>query len=142
MWRGTGEDAVPVSVFDFGMADRTSTLFDLAIAIERSMITWLAPDMSQWQVRYDALGAFLRGYEARRPLSATSRQALAAVLPLCHVHFALSEHRYFASLLHDDHSARVAFEKYFIGHVEWFQTPPGESLLRYIVQGEKPGATL
>lgn len=142
MWRGTGEDAVPVSVFDFGMADRTSTLFDLAIAIERSMITWLAPDISQWQVRYDALGAFLRGYEARRPLSATSRQALAAVLPLCHVHFALSEYRYFASLLHDDHSARVAFEKYFIGHMEWFQTPPGESLLRYIVQGEKPGGTL
>lgn len=141
MWRGKGEDAVPVAVFDFGMADRTSTLFDLAIAIERSMITWLAPDISQWQVRYDALDAFLRGYEARRPLSATSRQGLAAVLPLCHIHFALSEYRYFASLLQDEQNARVAFEKYFIGHVKWFQTPPGEALLRHITQGEKPDGT-
>lgn len=132
---------MPVAVFDFGMADRTSTLFDLAVAIERSMVSWLAPNMSQWQVRYDALGAFLRGYGTQRPLSATSRQALVAVLPLCHVHFAFSEYRYFASLLHDEHSAQVAFEKYFIGHVNWFQTPPGQALLRYIAQDEKPGVT-
>ncbi len=63
--RGRGEDAVPIAVFDFGMADCTSALFDLAVAIERSKVSWLAPDMSQWQVRYDALGAFLRGYETQ-----------------------------------------------------------------------------
>lgn len=142
MWRGVGDDAKPVSIFDFGMADRSSILFDLAVAIERSMVTWLAPEMDQWQVRYAALEAFLTGYVAQHPLCRGALRALAAILPLCHIHFALSEYRYYAKLLHDKYSAKAAFETYFIGHACWFQTAPGQALLRYIEGDAKPSDEL
>lgn len=127
----------PVAVLDFGMADRTCAAFDVAVAIERSMVDWLAlpscsamaqqaPHMVEW----DQLAAFVTGYQHIRPLSAAERAQVVAFLPLVHVEFALSETAYFGTLLQDEASAEVAYTAYLLGHAQWFaQAPEGQELL-------------
>ncbi|QHM91021.1 phosphotransferase enzyme family protein [Acetobacter pasteurianus] len=127
----------PVTVLDFGMADRTCAAFDVAVAIERAMVDWLAlpscsataqkaPDLVVW----DQLAAFVAGYQHIRPLSAAERALVVAFLPLVHVEFALSETAYFGTLLQDQASAEVAYTEYLLGHARWFaQAQEGQELL-------------
>jgi Ser/Thr protein kinase RdoA (MazF antagonist) len=128
MWSDTNPDAEAVSVIDFGLADRTNAVHDLAQAIERSVVDWLDlvndpthPDAVP--VHYDHLFALLEGYQSVRILSREESLALAPMTALCHAEFALSETDYFLSVLRSEDKARMACEGYLVSHAQWFRGP-------------------
>ena len=99
-------------MIDFGLADRTNAVHDLAHAIERNIVDWLAlvndpAHPEDVAVHYDHLFALLDGYESVRPLTREESMALAPMLALCHAEFALSETDYFLSVLHSEEKALV-----------------------------------
>ncbi len=133
LWSDTGADAEVVAVIDFGLADRTNAVHDLAQAIERSIVGWLAlvdrPNQPEdVRVHYDHLFALLDGYESVRPLSREERLALAPMTALCHAEFALAETDYFLTALQDREKASMACEGYLVSHAKWFGGP-GRKLL-------------
>ena len=133
LWSDAGPNARPVAVIDFGLADRTNAVHDLAHAIERSIVDWLAlvndpAHPEDVAVHYDHLFALLDGYESVRPLSREESRALAPMLALCHAEFALSETDYFLSVLHSEEKAWFACEGYLVLHARWFRGP-GDTLL-------------
>jgi Ser/Thr protein kinase RdoA (MazF antagonist) len=133
MWSGAGPDAHAVAVIDFGLADRTYAVHDLAHAIERNIVDWLAlvndpAHPETVTVHYDHLSALLDGYEAVRPLSREELLALAPITALCHAEFALSEADYFLSVLGSEEKAYMACEGYLVAHARWFRGP-GRKLL-------------
>ena len=133
LWSDTGANARAVGVIDFGLSDRTNAVHDLAHAIERSIVDWLAlvndpAHPEDVTVHYDHLFAMLDGYESIRPLTREESMALAAMLALCHAEFALSETDYFLSVLHSEEKAWYACEGYLILHARWFRGA-GEKLL-------------
>jgi Ser/Thr protein kinase RdoA (MazF antagonist) len=134
LWSDRGDDAQAVAIIDFGLADRTNAIHDLAHAIERNMVEWLAlvedsahPD--HVPVHMDALRALLDGYEAERPLSDEEAAALAPMTALCHAEFALSEADYFIGVLHAEERASMAYDGWLVGHARWFRSVAGEKLL-------------
>ncbi len=130
LW-GTGDEAGVASVLDFGMADRTCAVFDLAVALERSGVKWL--DLpSPGVVVYPQMQALLAGYQSVRPLSEAERALLVAFMPLVHVEFAFSEVAYFGTLLKDAASAEVAYTEYLLDHARWFASKEGRALLRWL----------
>jgi Ser/Thr protein kinase RdoA (MazF antagonist) len=133
MWNGDGEDAEITGIIDFGLADRTNAMHDLATAIERNVIEWLRMDEPDTDiVHLDHLDALLSGYEELSPLSYEEARALVAMLPLVHCEFALSETDYFLSVLHSKEKAYLAYEEYFLAHAEWFKRAQGRRLLRHL----------
>jgi Ser/Thr protein kinase RdoA (MazF antagonist) len=133
-WSDESAHARAVAVIDFGLADRTNAVHDLAQAIERNMVEWLwlvqHPDRPQeMPVHVDHLAALLDGYESERPLSAEEAAALAPMTALCHAEFALTEADYFLGPLHSEEKARVASDSYLIGHARWFRSSAGLQLL-------------
>ena len=133
MWSGSEENAVVTGVVDFGLADRTNAVHDLATAIERNIVEWLQMDEPQVDlVHLDHLDAMLGGYEEIRPLSYEEACALVAMLPLVHCEFALSETDYFLSILHSEERAYLAYEGYFLAHAQWFRGANGRRLLEHL----------
>lgn len=134
LWSHAGGDARATAVIDFGLADRTNAVHDLAHAIERNIVEWLAlvedpahPEIVP--VHLDHLDALLAGYESVRPLSDAEAAALAPMTALCHAEFALSETDYFLNVLHSEEKARMADEDWLVGHARWFHCAQGEKLL-------------
>ena len=132
-WNDAGADARAIGVIDFGLADRTNAVHDLAHAIERNIVDWLAlvndpAHPEKVPVHYDHLFALLTGYESVRPLSREESLALAPMLALCHAEFALSETDYFLSVLHSEEKAWYACEGYLVLHARWFRGA-GDTLL-------------
>ena len=122
-----------VSVLDFGLSDRSFALFDLATAIERNLVPWLELDQGRAAVAdLDALDALLQGYTSVRPLGRDDLLALAALLPMVHADFALSEVIYFHGILGSAESAALAYDNYLIGHTRWFLDAEGQRLLKHI----------
>jgi Ser/Thr protein kinase RdoA (MazF antagonist) len=123
VWTDATDKARVAAVIDFGLADRTNAVHDLAHAIERSIIEWLVLDDETARVRvyYDQLFALLEGYESVRILSDAERMALAPMAALCHAEFALTEADYFLGVLHSPQRARVATSTYLVGHAEWWR---------------------
>jgi len=119
-------DGAPVAVLDLGLSNRTTPVRDLAIAIERSCVSWLdatpAADLG-------AVTALLDGYGSVRPLTAAEWEALPALTATAHVEFALSEIEYYADVLASPERADIAYRDYLIGHGRWFATGPGRALL-------------
>jgi Ser/Thr protein kinase RdoA (MazF antagonist) len=133
MWSDAGANAQAVAVIDFGLADRTIAVHDMAHAIERNMVDWLAlvndpAHPEDVTVHYDHLFGLLDGYESVRPLSREESLALAPMTALCHAEFALSETDYFLSVLHSEKNAWYACEGYLVAHARWFRGP-GAKLL-------------
>lgn len=133
-WNGAGSDARATAIIDFGLADRTNAVHDIAHAIERNIVEWLTlvndparPD--DVPIHLDHLDAFLDGYESVRPLSSDESHALASMTALCHAEFALSEADYFLGVLHSEEKARMAYEGWLVGHARWFSSAPGRELL-------------
>ena len=133
MWSDGSVTATPVGVIDFGLADRTNAVHDLAHAIERNMVDWLAllndpahPD--DIRVHSDHLFGLLEGYESVRPLSGEERLAVAPMTALCHAEFALSETDYFLSVLQSEEKAWYACEGYLVLHARWFSGAGGKLL--------------
>ena len=135
LWRG--DDTVG-AVFDFGLANRTTAVFDLATAIERFAVDWIAlRDTGAARIHTDQLAAFLRGYCDIRPLTSRERAALPEIFPLAQVHYQLSEIDYFLSVLPRPNieNAEIAYRSYFLGHLRWMKSAAGRALcdlLRHI----------
>jgi Ser/Thr protein kinase RdoA (MazF antagonist) len=148
-WSDATDQARAAAVIDFGLADRTNAMHDLAHAIERNIVEWLTlvndpahPDAVA--VHFDHLHALLEGYEQVRRLSAEEAAALAPMTALCHAEFALSESDYFLSVLHSEEKAPMAAEGWLVGHARWFHNAAGRRLmdaLRRWADERKPSAT-
>ena len=137
LWSDASEDAEAAAIIDFGLADRTNAVHDLAHAIERNVVEWLtlssdSTRASRVSVHYDHLTALLEGYERVQPLTSAEAAALAPMLALCHAEFALTEADYYLSALHAPERARVATEDYLVGHARWFRSAQGQELLEAI----------
>ena len=132
-WTSAGARAQVAGVFDLALANRTSAVHDLAIALERSVVDWLDLD-HDGVTRADLamLDAFLDGYESVRALGEFERSALVDVLPVVHVAFALSEVEYFAEVVRSPGNTDLAYDGYLIGHAHWFGEGPGEELLAHL----------
>ena len=125
-WSDAGEAAHTTAIIDFGLADLTNAVHDIAHAIERNIVEWLilVQDPSHPErvpIHFDHLDALLAGYETVRPLSAAEAAALAPMAALCHAEFALSESDYFLGVLHSEENARMAYEGWLVGHARWFR---------------------
>lgn len=137
-WDSAAPDAQVAAVFDFGLANRTFTVHDLAIAIERSTVGWLdLAETGRAEADLDAVDALLDGYQEVRPLPRAETAALAEVLPVVHLEYALSEIEYFADVVHSPASADLAYDTYLIGHARWFGEPEGSAMLGHLRQ--RPG---
>ena len=134
LWNDSGDNAQAVAVFDFGLADRTNAVHDLAHAIERNIVEWLAlvgnpAAGADVPVHLDHLHALLEGYESVRPLSEEEAAALAPMAAICHAEFALSEADYFQGVLRSEEKVLLAIDGYLVGHARWFRGAGGERLL-------------
>jgi Ser/Thr protein kinase RdoA (MazF antagonist) len=134
LWTNFGDDAQAAAIFDFGLADSTNAVHDLAHAIERNIVEWLAlvddpAHPERVPVHLDHLHALLHGYESVRPLSDEEAAALAPMAALCHAEFALSETDYFLGVLHSKEKASMAYDGWLVGHARWFRSSAGERLL-------------
>jgi Ser/Thr protein kinase RdoA (MazF antagonist) len=137
LWSDASDHARATAVIDFGLADRTNTIYDLAQTIERNIVEWLAlhegfENTEDVPIHLDHLKALLDGYESVRPLSEEEAAALAPMMALGHVEFALTEADYFLRALHSKENARVCSEGYLAGHARWFRGPCGQRLLNEI----------
>lgn len=143
-WSDAGPDARATSVIDFGLSDRTNAVHDLAHAIERNIVEWLAlPDDpghgETVPVHVDHMHAFLDGYEEVRPLTPEEAAALAPMTALCHAEFALAEADYFLGVLRSPEKAHLASGKYLVGHAQWWRSAAGQRLLDASRQRAKTG---
>lgn len=139
LWSDASGNARAVAVIDFGLADRTNAVHDLAQAIERNIVEWLdlradGTRGEEVRVHLDELAALLDGYDAVRPLAVEEAAALAPMTALCHAEFALSEAEYFLGVLHSEEKARLASIDYLVGHARWFRGAGGARLLNAIAQ--------
>jgi Ser/Thr protein kinase RdoA (MazF antagonist) len=128
------EDGSVRTVFDFGLADRTCAVHDIATAIERSAVQWLKLGQGEDATIADpdAAVALLAGYATIQPLSRSDIATIVRLLPLVHVEFALSEIDYFTGVVADPASAALARDEYLVGHAAWFRSAPGQDFLRRI----------
>jgi Ser/Thr protein kinase RdoA (MazF antagonist) len=140
-WSDATDDAAITDVLDLGLAASTCALFDIATAIERNAIAWLA--IKQGDIGHiDLALALLEGYHTVCPLDDGDLDSLAALLPVVHVDFALSEVEYFEGITGRRDHADVAWYTFLHGHAAWFATAPGIRLLdairhargRFVVQ--------
>ena len=122
LWAGDDVQAV----LDLGLCDRTTPVLDLATAVERTCVSWLADEPVADLPLVDAL---LDGWAS---VTAVDRAALAALLPLVHVDFALSEVGYYAVVVGSAANADVAYDDYLLGHATWFGTDAGQVLLERV----------
>ncbi|MGB6692212.1 MAG: phosphotransferase [Terracidiphilus sp.] len=134
LWSNASAQARAVAIIDFGLSDRTYAVHDLAHAIERNIVEWLAlvenPSRPESvPVHVEDLHALLAGYESVRALSTKEAAALAPMTALCHAEFALTEADYFLGVLHSKEQARMAAPNYLVGHARWFRSPSGQLLL-------------
>ena len=135
-WSDPGNDSHATAIIDFGLSDRTNAVHDLAHAIERNIVEWLAlvgdPEAENIPVHFDHLEAMLAGYESVRLLSDLERHGLAPMTALCHAEFALSEADYFLGILHSTEKAVMAGNGWLVGHARWFHTAVGSRLLSWL----------
>jgi Ser/Thr protein kinase RdoA (MazF antagonist) len=133
MWSSNSGNAEVAAIFDFGLANLTNAVHDIATAIERNSINWLALDGDfDSVVHLDQIDALLEGYEQVSPLTGDEAQALVAMLPLVHAEFALSEADYFVGVLASEEKASLAWDGYFLGHTQWFGTDAGRRTLDHL----------
>lgn len=119
-------NAGATAVIDFGLADRTNAVHDIAHAIERNIVEWLVlvkdpAHPERVPVHIEHLLALLDGYERVRPLAREEARALAPMAALCHAEFALSEADYFLGNLHSEEKAAMAYDGWLVGHARWFR---------------------
>jgi Ser/Thr protein kinase RdoA (MazF antagonist) len=134
LWSDASGEAQAVAIIDFGLADRTNAVHDLAHTIERNIVEWLElreghEDTEDVLVHFDHLLALLDGYESVSPLTEQEAAALAPMTALCHAEFALTEADYFLGVLHSEKNARLCSEGYLVGHARWYRGAGGRKLL-------------
>jgi Ser/Thr protein kinase RdoA (MazF antagonist) len=145
LWSDASDGAQATAIIDFGLADRTNAVHDLAHAIERNIVGWLElvenpARPEDVTIHLDHLRALLEAYESVRPLTAVEAAALAPMMALCHAEFALSETDYFLTMLHSEEKAVMACEGWLVGHARWFRTEAGARLLSALRNWAAAGA--
>jgi Ser/Thr protein kinase RdoA (MazF antagonist) len=131
-WTSAAPDAQVAGIVDFGLANRTYPVHDLALALERAVVSWLdLPETGTAAADLAAAAFLLDGYRTVRPLTGAEAAALPLLLPIVHVEYALSEVDYFTSVAVSTANADLAYE-YLIGHARWFGEPPGAALLGFL----------
>jgi Ser/Thr protein kinase RdoA (MazF antagonist) len=130
-------DGTVSTVFDFGLADRTCAVHDLATAIERTAIAWLTLGEDDAIADPNAALSLIAGYATVCPLNRTEIATVLRLLPLVHIEFALSEIDYFAGVLGDRTAAALAWDIYLVGHAEWFLSASGRHFMACIGAGER-----
>ena len=132
-WSSTRPSAIVAGVFDLGLSNRTFVVHDLAVALERSTVDWLnLAGTRHVAADLEAVDALLDGYEEVQPLDECELVALAVVLPVVHLEYALSEVEYFAEVVRSRANADLAYEGYFIGHTRWYEGAAGSALLEHL----------
>jgi Ser/Thr protein kinase RdoA (MazF antagonist) len=132
-WSSTRPSAIVAGVFDLGLSNRTFVVHDLAVALERSTVDWLnLAGTRHVAADLEAVDALLDGYEEVQPLDECELAALAVVLPVVHLEYALSEVEYFAEVVRSRANADLAYEGYFIGHTRWYEGAAGSALLEHL----------
>jgi Ser/Thr protein kinase RdoA (MazF antagonist) len=134
-WSDRSPAALATAIIDFGLADRTNAVHDIAHAIERNIVEWLTLVQGANQtpaIHLDHLAALLDGYESVRPLSPEEAAALAPMTALCHAEFALSEAGYFLGVLNSEEKAAMAYDGWLVGHARWFASAHGRKLLDFL----------
>jgi Ser/Thr protein kinase RdoA (MazF antagonist) len=132
-WDSASSGAEVVAVFDFGLANRTFAVHDLAVALERSVVAWLdLAESGRAGVDLGGADALLDGYAEVRPLSPAEARALPEVLPVAHLEYALSEIEYFADVVASPALADLAYDTYLVGHTRWFAGPDGAAFLDHL----------
>ncbi len=132
-WHGTNllwSDGGIATVLDFGLANRTVAVFDIATAIERFAIDWLSVAAGgPARVQAAQLAAFLRGYGEIRPLHRVEREVLPDLFPLVHIVYELSEIDYFLTIppRRQVRNARIAYRNYFLGRSVWAASAEGKA---------------
>jgi Ser/Thr protein kinase RdoA (MazF antagonist) len=142
-WTSAAPDAGVAAVIDLGLANRTFAAHDLAVAIERSAVSWLdLADTGRATADLGAVDALLDGYDEVRALTPAEQAALPWLLPVVHVEYALSEVEYFASVVRSPANADLAYDGYLVGHARWFASQQGAALLSHLRQraGRLPAA--
>jgi Ser/Thr protein kinase RdoA (MazF antagonist) len=120
-WSESGPDAVVVGVTDLGLANRTSAVHDLAVALERAVVGWQdLEERGSAPVDLEAVDAVMSGYVAQRALRGDEVTGLIALLPVVHVDYALSEIEYFADVVTSPTNTELAYRGYLLGHAAWF----------------------
>lgn len=140
LWEDDGYTLMLTSVLDFGLADRTTAVYDLAIAIERFAVDWVGlRDGGPANVPERQLRTFLHGYTAIRPVSGAEFFALPHLFPLCHAEYELSEIDYFLSVVPggSEKNAEIAYRDWFLGHAEWAKSEEGQAFLG-LLGGDTP----
>jgi len=125
LWTGHDPGAVVAAVLDFGLANRTTAMFDVATAIERNAVEWLRlgePDIPH----LDIARAIIGGYCAERRPSVAEAHALPLLLPLVHAEFALSELAYFHGIASNAADSDAAYNDFLLGHAVWFGEAAGQ----------------
>jgi Ser/Thr protein kinase RdoA (MazF antagonist) len=131
-WTSAAPDARVAGIFDFGLANRTYPVHDLALALERAVVSWLdLPETGTAAADLAAAACLLDGYQTVRSLTGAEAAALPLLLPIVHVEYALSEADYFTSVAVSAANADLAYD-YLIGHARWFGQPPGTALLSFL----------
>lgn len=125
-WSAQSADANITAVIDFGLSDRNSALYDLAVTIERNFIDWLALEhTSQINIDEAGLSAFLQAYFAEiHPQQDFS--ILPELLKIVHLDFAFSELEYFVGITQNLKHADAAYYDWIVGHVNWFFAEQGQ----------------
>lgn len=131
LWTKTSPAQV-ATIIDFGLSNLTSAVYDIATAIERNIIDWLHMGRTESLVDWAGLWALLDGYHHQQPLNQAMLAAIAALLPVVHVEYALSETDYFLSITHSVSNANIAYQDYLLGHAHWFLSNQGQQLLTAI----------
>lgn len=133
-WSNSMASAQVSAVIDFGLSDRSTMLYDFAVAIERNCFAWLDLDLlhsvKEIGIDLDSLAQLIHGY-----LAAEGRfdqiQHVALMLPLVHIDFALYELVYFIEITQNLQHAEAAY-RYLIDHTAWFCGVQGQDFLQYL----------
>lgn len=130
-------DGAVSTVLDFGVAAPTFALHDVAMAVERCAIPWLAMQDGALKdaANVDAALALIAGYHSILPLGPDDRALLLRLLPLVHLEFALSEVDYFAGITRNLADADLAWDGYALGHARWFLSGQGQDFLHRLATG-------
>lgn len=133
-WSAQSANADITAVIDFGLSDRNSALYDLAITIERNFVDWLAlAHTSQLKIDEAGLSAFLQAYFAEQhPQQDFS--ILPELLKIVHLDFAFSELEYFIGITKNQKHADAAYYDWIIGHVDWFYSEQGQQFTQTLTR--------
>ena len=120
LWSENSDQAEISTVIDFGLTDRNSAIYDLAVTVERNFIDWLALNQTQ-DIHIDEAGlqAFIQAYvKHAHPLKELA--ILPELIKIVHTDFAVSELEYFAGITRNFKHADAAYHDWLIAHTDWF----------------------